>query len=343
MPKRRHGFTLVELLVVIAVIGVLVSLLLPAVQMAREAARRSHCKNNLKQIALATLNYESALRVFPPSFCNLPGTTSAQNSGGNWSAQARVLPYLEQETIYKAIDFRIGYDAQPDIAVLRVPHHLCPSEVNDRARLGGTPPAPVHYPLNYAVNMGVWLVYDPVTQRGGLGAFHPNSGLVPSSFRDGLSNTLMLAEVKAFTPYFRNANNAPPIPPTDPAQICGLGGQAKMGIVLDSNTGHTEWVDGRSHQAGFTTTFQPNTKVLCSVGGVTYDVDYTSRQEGVSLSDPTYAAVTARSYHPNLVNVAMMDGSVRSISDSIDLATWQALSTRAMSDAPDSEWAASGQ
>lgn len=343
MPNRRDGFTLVELLVVIAVIGVLVSLLLPAVQMAREAARRNHCKNNLKQIALATLNYESVNRVFPPSFCIFPGVTSAQNAGGHWSAQARVLPYIEQETIYKAIDFRLGYDAQREIAILRVSHHICPSEVNDRARLGGTPPAPIHYPLNYGVNMGVWLVYDPNTQRGGLGAFHPNSGLVPSSFRDGLSNTLMLAEVKAFTPYFRNANNAPPTPPIDPAHICALGGQAKMGTILDLNTGHTEWVDGRSHQAGFTTTFQPNTKVLCTVGGVTYDVDYTSIQEGVSLTAITYAAVTARSYHPNLVNVAMMDGSVRSINDSIDLTTWQALSTRAMADDSGGEWAASGQ
>jgi len=343
MSSRRHGFTLVELLVVIAIIGVLASLLLPAVQFAREAARRSHCKNNLKQIALATLNYESALRVFPPSFCILPGTTAAQNTGGQWSAQARVLPYIEQQTIYNAIDFRIGYDLQRDIAILRVPHHICPSEMNDRARMGGTPAQPIHYPINYGVNMGVWLVYDPNTQRGGLGAFFPNSGLVPSSFRDGLSNTLMLAEVKAFTPYFRNANNAPPSPPLDPAQICALGGQAKLGPVLDNNTGHTEWVDGRSHQAGFTTTFPPNTKVLCTVGGSVYDVDYTSMQEGVSLTAITYAAVTARSYHPNLVNVAMMDGSVRSISDSIDLATWQALSTRALSDDSGSEWAASGQ
>jgi hypothetical protein len=111
--------------------------------------------------------------------------------------------------------------------------------------------------------------------------------------------------------------------PTDPAEICALAGSFK------TETGLTEWTDGRTHQAAFTTTFPPNEKVLCTVSGVTYDVDFTTMREGKSATDRTYAAVTARSYHSGGVNVASMDGAVRLITDSIDLPLWQALSTRA--------------
>lgn len=101
-----------------------------------------------------------------------------------------------------------------------------------------------------------------------------------------------------------------------------------MGPHLMQNTGHTEWVDGRAHQAGFTTVFTPNTKVICEQGGQSYDVDWTNQQEGKSLTTPTYAAVTSRSYHPDIVNVALMDGSVRTVSNHINLQTWRALATR---------------
>ena len=98
---RRSGFTLVELLVVIAIIGVLVALLLPAVQAAREAARRMSCMNNLKQLSLATMNYQSSQKKFPP----------LQMIGKNqyrWSAQARILPYIEAVSLADRIDFSIG-------------------------------------------------------------------------------------------------------------------------------------------------------------------------------------------------------------------------------------------
>ena len=93
-------------------------------------------------------------------------------------------------------------------------------------------------------------------------------------------------------------------------------------------SGHTEWTDGRVHQSGFTTTFGPNTKVLYTEGGTIFDVDWTNQQEGKSTINVTYAAVTSRSYHPGLVNVSLMDGSVRAIGESIELALWRALSTR---------------
>lgn len=105
-PVPRCGFTLIELLVVIAIIAVLVALLLPAVQQAREAARRSQCGNNLKQIGLALHNYLEAHSVFPPSYCVVPGVTTSV--GGQWSAMARVLPYVDQAGLQNLIDWSIN-------------------------------------------------------------------------------------------------------------------------------------------------------------------------------------------------------------------------------------------
>ncbi|MFV2067647.1 MAG: DUF1559 domain-containing protein, partial [Pirellulales bacterium] len=144
---------------------------------------------------------------------------------------------------------------------------------------------------------------------------------------DGLSNTLMAAEVKAYTPYYRNAGLAYPPTPGSPQEICPLGGQFKNPPPKDPS-GHTEWVDGRAHQSGFTALFPPNTRVLCEVDGQWFDVDWTNQQEGKSDSAVTYAAVTARSYHPGVVNVVMMDGSVHAVPDSIERTVWQALATR---------------
>src|SRR5262245_36044879 len=100
LKRYNGGFTLVEILVVIAIIGILVALLLPAIQAAREAARRTQCQNNMKQAALALHNYESARKTFPP-FNQLPRTTTFQP----FSAQARILTYIEDEELAKLIDF----------------------------------------------------------------------------------------------------------------------------------------------------------------------------------------------------------------------------------------------
>jgi hypothetical protein len=96
-----------------------------------------------------------------------------------------------------------------------------------------------------------------------------------------------------------------------------------------ATSGHTEWVCGRAIHTGFTSTFSPNTRVLHQQGGVVYDIDVTSSREGRNQTDITYGVITSRSYHTGLVNAALMDGSVRSISNNIELATWQALNTRA--------------
>jgi prepilin-type N-terminal cleavage/methylation domain-containing protein len=329
--KSRVGFTLVELLVVIAILGILVALLLPAIQAARETARRASCRNNLRQIALAMFHYESANKIMPPSFCIVPGTVLSGNNG-SWSAQGRILPYLEQSNAYEQVRLDVAWDSPINrttgVPTLRIPIFLCPSEVNDTVRVDSSG-APYIYPHNYGFNFGTWLVWDPNTNQGGDGVLFVNSALRRDHALDGTSNTLCLAEVKAFTSYLRNTSDPGAVPPSVPTAFAGMAGQLKLGPNINDNTGHTEWCDGRVHHSGFTTTFTPNTKVPYVYAGREYAVDYNSRQEGQSATQPTYAAITARSYHTGLVHVALLDGSVRSVTDTIELSVWRALGTRA--------------
>lgn len=320
-PIRVRGFTLIELLVVIAIIAVLIALLLPAVQAAREAARRSQCRNNLKQIGLALHNYNSAVKLFPPISVLPSGSTFEP-----YSAQVRILPYLEQLNLAKLVDWSKGaqFTANPTLARTRVPIYLCPSEINDRARLT---PTLTHYPLNYGFNEGTWFIYDPLTGNVGDGAFHPNRAFTSADFRDGLSNTLAAAEVKAYQPNLWDTNNPSTLGVPPPADAAAA--SAYFGGTFDSN-GHTEWVEGDVHESGFTTTFTPNAALPYTNAGITYpSIDITSMRDGESTTVPTYAAVIARSYHSGLVNVLMMDGSSRSVSDSVDLRVWRAAGTRA--------------
>lgn len=326
--RRRRGFTLIELLVVIAIIGLLIGILLPAVQATREAARRTSCLNNLRQIGVALANFETQQRHFPTSTL-----FTAPTSGGEidpWSAQAQLLPFLEQAGLNSQIDFGQSYELALNIdlgggvvkslGAARIPSYVCPSELRDLAQWEGGIAAT--YPVNYGVNLGVWFVFDPVSQKGGNGAFTVLRPTRASDIVDGLSNTLAVAEVRAWQPYYRNAALAsdPGIPPA--SGLDALGGEFK------TEAGHAEWVDGRSHQTGFTTAYAPNTRVPSQVSGVTYDVDWTNQQEGKSATVSTFAAITARSYHPQGVNVMMLDGSAHWVSDSIDLAVWRGLSTR---------------
>ncbi|MCI0377986.1 MAG: DUF1559 domain-containing protein [Gemmataceae bacterium] len=324
---NRSAFTLIELLVVIAIIAILIGLLLPAVQKVREAAARTQCLNNLKQLGLALHNYEGVYRHFPPSTISTGGA-SAQP----WSAQAFLLPFLEGDNVYRLIDFSVGYHHPTNtakfpphgIAPLRIPILICPSDPNDTARINAATGLPEHYPLCYGLNVGTYLVYNPVTRAGGGAAFAPNSRFKHGSFVDGLSNTLAMSEVKAFNPRIHDAI-LPATPPATPNDVSG----GVSGGAWSPNSGHTEWVCGRAIHAGFTTTFTPNTNVPHVFGGQAYDIDVTSSREGRNQTDMTYAVITSRSYHSGVVNVLLMDGSVRSIASSVTLTTWRALGTRA--------------
>jgi prepilin-type processing-associated H-X9-DG protein len=238
------------------------------------------------------------------------------------------LPYLEEESVAGLIDFDVAvpFTAHPEVAKLRIATYMCPAEENDRARIT---PTIIYYPLNYCLNEGTWFIYDPVSDEVGDGAFAPNRQFKPSHMSDGLSHTLALSECKGYQPNLWDSGKPSTLgvqPPNSPAELA-----PHFGGTFDFN-GHTEWVEGDVHETGFTTTFTPNAEVPYMDAGATYSIDLTSMRDGESTTLPTYAAVTARSYHPGVVNAAMMDGSVQAIADSIDLAVWRAAGTRAGSE-----------
>lgn len=319
-----HGFTLVELLVVIAIIGILVALLLPAVQAAREAARRTQCSNNLHQLILATHNHLSALTYLPPSL------DWSRSTDSGWSVLARLLPYAEEASLHNLIDFRYNYKDLADapqhaqVTQMKIPMFVCPSEQRQELKIEEDDGGQAHFPPNYGVNQGTWFTFDPPTRKTGNGAFLVNEKIGDKAFTDGLSKTLAFSEIKAYTARLINGGNpgsmGATIPDT-PADVVAYGGTF-------GTTSHTEWVDGKVHETGFTTTFPPNTNVPYNDGTATYDVDVVSQKESPTGALPTYAAVTSRSYHAGVVQSAMMDGSVRTVSDDIDILVWRAMGTR---------------
>ena len=142
--RPRRGFTLIELLVVIAIIAILIALLLPAVQQAREAARRTQCRNHLKQIGLALHNYLDVYTVFPPS--SVSDISTHNTTGGEWSVHARILPYIEEANLYNQADLSLDYGdpANAGIATQRIGAYICPSVTNDRQRIDSATGTPIH-------------------------------------------------------------------------------------------------------------------------------------------------------------------------------------------------------
>ena len=275
----------------------------------------------MKQLGLAMHNYASTNNAFP-MFSALPRVRTAQP----WSALARLLPYVEQGNLASLIKFDTDYEftMNTTVAGIRVSTFMCPSEINDRSR----PTATLTYnPSNYAFNCGSWFFYDPPSDQTGDGAFVPNRAFALSAVTDGLSNTLGVSETKAFQPNVWDSRNPGAVgskAPNVPADLTAF----LSGGTFDAN-GHTEWIEGDVHETGFTTTFTPNTKVPHVDSGITYDVDFTSMRDGESTTVPTYAAITARSYHAGGVNAMLLDGSVRFIKNSIDRNIWRGLGTRA--------------
>src|SRR5262245_47725037 len=308
-PNRR-GFALIELLIVIAIIGVLIALVLPAVQAAREAARRIQCVNNLKQLGLGLHNYEGVAGALPPSMV-MTGTGTTITWTNGWSVHGRILPFMEQGAAFNSINFGLRYSVPENttVSAVVVSTFLCPSEIRPQPRPTATGQFGVN---NYGWNMGDWYVWGGFAGGSNRAAFQLNESRRFAEFTDGLSNTLVAAEVKAYQPNLGNCgglaniNNPAVIPPTT-ADPYAIAPEYNAGCTL-SMTGHTEWVDGAVHETGITTAWTPNRRVeRQSAPG--QDLDLIGQRE--NRGGPTFAAVTSRSYHHGGVNALCGDGSVR--------------------------------
>ena len=334
--RRSLGFTLVELLVVIAIIGVLIALLLPAVQYAREAARRTQCANNLKQIGLAIHNYLDAYTRFPYAG-SYPANGTASDS---WSCYTRLLPYIERENTALLVNFSVAANTQDEVTRQRINTFICPSEMNDKLKEATSTTgagAINRFVHTYGANVGTWMVWDPNTGQGGDGAIpyisQNTRPLNPGAFTDGLSKTIAYAHVKALT-YNRVSNLSLAaglqLPPDVASALsAAYGGGGTLNDTVPAS-GHTSWTEAQTFHTGCTFVFTPNTKmIVIGTSGNEQDIDQLSSREGSSATRISYDTVISRSYHPGGVTVLLMDGSVQFVSDSVDLGVWRAAATRA--------------
>lgn len=339
-PKKRpQGFTLIELLVVIAIIAVLIALLLPAVQAAREAARRMQCVNNLKQLGLAVHNYESANNVLPPQMAILFNSAGKIAWKSSWGVSSRLLPYLEGSTLYSTINYNNKMsDVSNSTAVAQtVKTFICPSEISPQPYTVTNGTATTVYGVsNYGWNTGDWYTFGgPGISTPNRGAFQTNVGRTFSAFTDGLSNSLLCAEVKTYIPSFHNCGGSPPPPgPSTPGVspdlatvLASVAGATSCKVVTPpsgmTGGGHTRWANGNTIYDGMTTALPPNTK---SPSGTFPDVDLLSEDEDDG-GGSSFGAVTSRSYHSGGVNALFGDGSVHFMKNSINWVTWRALGT----------------
>lgn len=342
MVSVRRAFTLIELLVVIAIIAVLIGLLLPAVQAAREAARRVQCTNNFKQLGLAVHNYNDAFGCLPfgkgPDYMSVVPNAPVY---ARWSAQSQFLSALEQGPLFNSINFNLPPDvpnldtmmmgfmpgftspngANATASRVALSTMICPS---DGASTGDWPGA-----CNYAANEGSWLC-DACEQTPSMmapgqlpqGPFYNRSCVRLAGFVDGTSQTAFFSERRrgrgAQDPKsdLYQMTNASSMPQT--YQTC-TGLDTTMAMPLTSRVG-AAWAVGDMSCTTYNHVSGPNTR---SCAGM----DSSMMGMGMSMVDMA-VQLSSSSYHPGGVNLLFGDGSVRFLKDTISLNIWRGLSTR---------------
>jgi prepilin-type N-terminal cleavage/methylation domain-containing protein/prepilin-type processing-associated H-X9-DG protein len=326
--KNRQGFTLIELLVVIAIIAILIALLVPAVQKVREAASRTQCINNLKQMGLAAHNFESTFKRLPAG----EGQRSTDGGSSRPSLATVILAYLEQANRFNQFNFNFDVTSATNRQATwqDVPVFLCPSEASTVTFPNGTGTAGR---LNYFGSIGAVadsrLIADPkagifVGNYSNVAAGTAPTGITIVSISDGSSNTAMFAEIKRATGYpsTLDANTNVNVGATSIAAAPGLyDGRAVTGCAggtvtsLINYTGLQYYRGGINHNSFYTHTLPPNWN----------KINTTAQKYNCGDTSFRRAHIAASSNHPGGVNVCMADGTVRFFTDSVDFLMWQAI------------------